>query len=62
MGAAVPSELQLDPYGATGNVITNQMEVIDDPSIIYICDIETAWKKAGVTAIPVKPKGFMRGN
>jgi Cd2+/Zn2+-exporting ATPase len=38
------------------NAITNQMKVTYDPSIVSIPDIETAVKKAGVTAIPVKSK------
>ena len=38
------------------NAITNQMKVTYDPSIVSIPDIETAVKKAGGTAIPVKSK------
>jgi copper chaperone CopZ len=38
------------------NAITNQLKVSYDPSIVSIPDIETAVKKAGGTAMPVRSK------
>jgi Cu+-exporting ATPase len=35
------------------NPITNKMKISYDPSVVTIHDIETAVKKAGVTAIPL---------
>jgi len=38
------------------NPITNKMKISYDPSLVSIQDIETAVKKAGVTAIPLTPR------